>query len=352
MNFNEKHSPVKRAQEHLDLAGEVYLKQINGIDSSHLAKYIEELERMKKHFSPNPTIVSVGIGNGIELLALMHHFQNKVNRGRVLGLDLSTAALKFAEQTMRKLGVSPELLQGSATSVPLRNESIDGYVLSAILHEIFSYVPDGENALRLAIVESLRVLKPEGRVYIKDFATTNDPDSPITLELKTDYAREFYKLFAKHYRKFESWGYDGVRDMAGNIQSTPNFPQTLNSDGTVTLSCGLASEFLMHLRNAFNDTLKGGLTLDEIGIRSWKEINEQYHPSIENKILSPNDYVCFIEDIFNLFPERKFEVIEKEVVSRPDNEKELGIHVGITHNPSNHTISDLTGKMFIVIKAE
>jgi ubiquinone/menaquinone biosynthesis C-methylase UbiE len=332
------------AQSHLDAAGVSYLKAINGADGAHLAKYMRELEILTNMLGNEPVVVSVGVGNGVEVMALQQLLKDK--SARVIGVDLSDSAISYTRKQIEKFNLSNvDLLQASGIELPLVDKSVDGYVLSAILHEIFSYVPNGLVALKRGIVEAIRVIKPGGYLYIKDFATVNNPNSLATIELKTNFARNFYYLFTKHYRKFESWGEDGVKQMTGDIDLSFVFPSP--EDNRVTIPAGWASEFLMHLRNAFNDVLDGSLRLDDDGITNWKEINEQYYPSVSKKVLSPQDFGdLIITTAQQAFPDRMFEIEALNLVTRPSNNDEIGIHVHV----EGHSIEDLTRKLFVFAK--
>lgn len=346
MNGNMSENNITGAKKHLEGAGQGYLEQINGIDLAHLAKYKTELNLLKAHIgeTKSPVLVSLGSGNGIEAHAL-----NSLGgpQAKIVAIDLSIGALQVAQRHIHRFNLDESIIpvNASGLEVPLANESVDGYAMSAILHEVFSYVPAGLNALKTAVREALRVTR--GAIYIKDFATVENPQTEVTLSLIDDFTIKFYKLFKNHYRKFEIWSNKDRQEMLAHMDDLYSFPDL--QDNKVTLPAGWASEFLMHLRNAYNDFMKGALDLTDKGIIAWKEINEQYHPSIRGNVLSPNQYQKMVMDIAESdFPDRGLDVKESKVTPKQSNERALGDLVEVVGEDAP-SIAELTAKMYLVI---
>lgn len=94
----------------------------------------------------NPVILDIGCGTGATAKLLKEH-------GDVVGIDFSQLALTACE----KRGID-HLVQGSATSIPLADNSVDVIVATDILEHL-----DGDEA---ALAEFQRILKPGGMAII------------------------------------------------------------------------------------------------------------------------------------------------------------------------------------------
>lgn len=94
----------------------------------------------------NPVILDIGCGTGATARMLKEH-------GEVVGLDFSQLALNACESR----GIT-NLIHGSATSIPLADNSVDVIVATDILEHL-----DGDE---LALAEFRRILKPGGLAII------------------------------------------------------------------------------------------------------------------------------------------------------------------------------------------
>lgn len=99
-------------------------------------------------------ILEVGIGSGLNL----SHYNPYIDS--IVGLDPSGRLLSLARRRGDEAGVSALLLQGSATSIPLQDASVDSVVMTWTLCS----VPDPLAALR----EIRRVLKPSGMLLFAE----------------------------------------------------------------------------------------------------------------------------------------------------------------------------------------
>jgi len=100
------------------------------------------------------SVLDVACGTGYTACAL-----NRRGFG-VTGVDLSPAMLSTASQ---KAG-GCSFVRGDGTALPFREKSFDGAVISLALHEISP--PLREKVWR----EMKRVVRPEGRLFVLDFA--------------------------------------------------------------------------------------------------------------------------------------------------------------------------------------
>ncbi|RMD77467.1 class I SAM-dependent methyltransferase [Candidatus Dojkabacteria bacterium] len=281
---------VSEIGEYLDrLGGNNYLDSINGTSAEDFAVAIQKLMILDQYANNGDHVLSVGVGQGEELQAIYRILRSK--HPKIYGLDISSVAISRAKERMiiNQIPNAYELILGDASNIPILNNRINIVVLSAILHEVYSYNQNGIDMWRQTIRESFRVLSPGGVVYVRDFCGP-EFTGDVLVEFKDDLSRNFYNVFRKHYRKFESWNGDFVPQIV-----TPDFPP-LSSDGNVILPMGLFAELAMHFRNFWNDCQKDYVSLDTI--KDWKEINETYFILNESgKVMTPEEYLSEIREI-------------------------------------------------------
>lgn len=106
---------------------------------------------------PFRSLLDLGTGTGrmLELLGA------NVERG--LGIDLSLNMLAFARARLDRAGLRQcSVRQGDVYDLPLPRNSFD----VVIIHQVLHFLDDGARAVR----EAARVLRPQGRLLIVDFA--------------------------------------------------------------------------------------------------------------------------------------------------------------------------------------
>jgi len=103
----------------------------------------------------NPVVLDAGCGTGATLQRLADGFEGKIATNRAVGFDISSEALRFCRQ--RKL--DHRLFQGSITSIPVADNSID----ILVSFEVISNLTDPEPGFR----EVARVLNHGGLAIIK-----------------------------------------------------------------------------------------------------------------------------------------------------------------------------------------
>jgi ubiquinone/menaquinone biosynthesis C-methylase UbiE len=103
------------------------------------------------------TVLDVGAGTGLLSLAAARQ------AGRVFALDVSDAMCRHLARKLADLKLSnAQVLHGSATRVPLADDSVDAVVSNYCFH----HLRDHEKASALA--EAIRVLRPGGRLVFAD----------------------------------------------------------------------------------------------------------------------------------------------------------------------------------------
>jgi ubiquinone/menaquinone biosynthesis C-methylase UbiE len=247
-----------------------YLSMTEAIYSSESQKKTRAKLEPLAQFLPNPqTVVSVGIGSGEEVQVAAKLFSD----AQVYGLDISRGAILSARE---KFALSDnEWIEGSATNLPFKENSVDGIIMSAIMHEVYSYVPDGKQAWRQAIREVATKLAENGAFLLRDFEAP-DVKGVITMHITSNVARQFYEFFREHYRVFASQRKEEATAFIEKRAPNDNdYPPVDKKTDVVPLLYVRAAEVILHFHNFFRDRIK-------LGNIDWKEINESYlppHPS-------------------------------------------------------------------------
>lgn len=114
---------------------------------------------------PGERVLLAGVGTGLDLPYLPPGVD-------AVGIDVSEAMLERARRTATSLPARIELRHADAAHTGDPAASFDAAILSLVL----SVVPDP----RQVLAETLRLLKPDGRLMVFDkFAPDNQPTSPV-----------------------------------------------------------------------------------------------------------------------------------------------------------------------------
>jgi ubiquinone/menaquinone biosynthesis C-methylase UbiE len=106
-------------------------------------------------------VLEVGVGSGLKFP--LYGKQVEI----VIGIDPSTRLLAIAHRRATTAGVHAELLRGSATAIPLADNTVDTVVMTWTLCSI----PDPLTVLR----EMRRVLKPGGKLLFVEHGRSPEP---------------------------------------------------------------------------------------------------------------------------------------------------------------------------------
>ena len=122
-----------------------------------------QMEKYRRDLVPaaRGRVLEIGIGSGLNLPLYARGVST------VVGLDPSERLLAMARQRAAKVSVQVDLLRGSATEIPLDNDSIDTLVMTWTLCSI----PDPLGALR----EMRRVLRPSGTLLFIEHGLSPEP---------------------------------------------------------------------------------------------------------------------------------------------------------------------------------
>lgn len=165
---------------------------------------------------PFRSLLDLGTGTG----RMLELFGPQIERG--LGIDLSLDMLALARARLERAGLRHcSVRQGDIYDLPMPPESFD----VVIVHQVLHFLDDGARAIR----EAARVLKPQGRLLVVDFA-------PHDLEfLREEFAHRRLGFAAE---TVSQW-----LDAAGlDVVMQQNLPPDPGSEGTIAVSLWLARD--------------------------------------------------------------------------------------------------------------
>lgn len=239
------------------------------------------------------------------------------------------------------------------------NTEINGIVLSAIMHEVYSYVEDGKASWKKAVEESASTLSQEGVLLLRDFAAPKITGD-VTLSFLDEEVKEFYNYFRKRFRTFKTWNKNESEKIKDKrISDSNDYPPVSENGLSVVLPFGLVAEFVLHYKNYNADYAAG--SIDPFS-DFWKEIDERYLiPSpesidgVQNNPMPPTEYQEKVIECANIKLEKqgyKLECVLSRVETRPEVNKNLKKYFSISHETYNQDIlfEEITSKMELVFK--
>lgn len=165
---------------------------------------------------PMRSLLDLGTGTG----RMLELFGPQIERG--LGIDLSLDMLALARERLDRAGLKQcSVRQGDIYDLKLPRESFD----VVIVHQVLHYLDDGARALR----EAARVLRPQGRMLVIDFA-------PHDLEFLRDEHAHLRLGFPAEV--VSQW----LEQIGLDVMSYRTLPPDQGSDGKIAVSLWLARD--------------------------------------------------------------------------------------------------------------
>lgn len=350
---------IESARQHLDNVSDQYFEAINKYTEQEFLNFVKKLEPLSEFMQSPRSVVSIGVGGGIELRVLYELFKEK--NTEIIGVDLSRKAIASAQNYLKEHNTQVSLIQSSAVEMPFKynNTHIDGIVLSAVMHEIYSYVEDGKTAWIKAVQEASRVLSDGGVLLLRDFAgpETNDNDEVEILFLNQE-SKDFYNYFIERFRTFDNWSGDEVKKMKDKRNKHDNYPLLSENQMSVTLPFGIAAELMLHCRNYVSD-FKNGII--NVFPNDWKEIDERYFvPDPDTEVFSLMSSEKYKEKVLlhanNKLKQDgyKLECLRSKIIARPDTVNEIKKYFSVKHKnkTQEELLGQITSKMELVFKKQ
>ena len=109
--------------------------------------------------APGQQVLDLGCGTGT-LLAMM---KEACPAAQLTGVDVDPQILAIARAKLASAGVAAELVEGSATAIPLPPASFDRVLTTLVLHHLTT------EQKRAALAAVRRLLRPNGELHIADW---------------------------------------------------------------------------------------------------------------------------------------------------------------------------------------
>ncbi len=174
-----------------------YLKQISGNQLEKSDNFINIIKNNKQG-----TYLDIGSGRDTIPHIIDNISHNNIGNVKLIAADLEYKTLAEIAKMYPTLldlddhsSIKLSLTKMDATEMnKIPDNSVKAINASAILHEVYSYVPIKTSIDRF-FLESVRVLEKNGFLIYRDPTLQNDPDTINSLVLTSDFAKKFAILF-------------------------------------------------------------------------------------------------------------------------------------------------------------
>ncbi|MEC3608444.1 class I SAM-dependent methyltransferase [Bacillus glycinifermentans] len=173
---------------------QAYLSDMNGA---------EDYKKKIADYAVGEKMLDIGAGGGVMLDLLTEYHPE----AEVIGIDLSVNVIEELQKRKVREHKPWKVKQADALDLPeyIEKESVDTIVFSSILHELFSYVPyEGRKFNHRVISQALKsafeVLRPKGRIIIRDGIMTGDKDAVRRIRFKDPDGMAFLKRYVRDFK--------------------------------------------------------------------------------------------------------------------------------------------------------
>lgn len=171
--------------------------------------YLSEMNSGQDHkkiisnYAVGEVFLDIGAGGGVMLDVLTEQHP----KAKVIGIDISINVIDELNKKKVREGKVWDVKQADALELKqyFKEESVDTIVFSSILHEMYSYIPyNGSRfnpeVIQKALISSFEVLKPGGRIIIRDGIMTENKSDLRMIEFKDQNGMEFFKRYIKDFK--------------------------------------------------------------------------------------------------------------------------------------------------------
>ncbi|MED1024744.1 class I SAM-dependent methyltransferase [Bacillus licheniformis] len=171
-----------------------YLSDMNGA---------EDYKKKIADYAVGERMLDIGAGGGVMLDLLTDQHPE----AEVIGIDLSVNVIEELQKRKVREHKPWHVKQADALDLPeyFEQESVDTIVFSSILHELFSYIPyEGKKFNHLVIAQALKssfdILKPGGRIIIRDGIMTENKEETRRIRFKDPDGMDFLKRYVHDFK--------------------------------------------------------------------------------------------------------------------------------------------------------
>ncbi|MGG3963035.1 class I SAM-dependent methyltransferase [Heyndrickxia faecalis] len=163
----------------------------------------EDHKKIIADFAKGTAMIDVGAGGGIMLDLLSKKHPN----ADITGIDISTNIIQELERKKVRERKSWKVKQADALKLSsyFELESADTIIFSSILHEMYSYIPFhgrtyNPDVVKAALKSAFTVLKPGGRMIIRDGIMTEPKDLIRLLAFRDPDGFRFFTRYVEDFK--------------------------------------------------------------------------------------------------------------------------------------------------------